>query len=149
MIAEIEAAVADYLRDTLTLDDTLTDDTWRVSPATAGPAAPKSKALIVVTAQSAPQTFPQLVEAMIEVTVVTPADVTALAAMHTLFEQAVDNAFSEIVHDGEVASNIGTELTARLPDWQGGGIAVTGWQTGREETNYTPSFSLKVGLVRI
>ncbi len=149
MIAEIEAAVADYLRDTLTLDDTLTDDTWRVSPATGGLVAPKSKSLIVVAFQSAEKPFELLVEVMIEVTIVTPGDVSALASMHTLFEQAIDNAFSEIVQEGAMASGIAAQLTARLPDWGSGGVVPKGWQTGREETNYTPSFSLKVGLVRV
>ena len=149
MIAEIEAAVADYLRDILTLDGTLAADTWRVSPATTVTKAPVSKTLVVVTAQSAPQTFEQLVEAMVEITVVTPADVPALAAAHTLCEQAVSNAFSEIVQGGDVATGIAAEITARLPAWQSGGIYVTGWQSGREDTSFTPSFAVKVGLVRI
>jgi hypothetical protein len=149
MITEIEVAVADYLRPILAADGTLTADTWRVSPATAGPAAPQSKTLILVSAQSAPQTFPQLVEAMVDIVVVTPGDVADLVAMHSLFEQAVDNAFSEIVRGGTVASGIATQITGRLPAWQGGGIYVSGWQPGREDRNLTPHFAVKIGLVRV
>jgi phosphoserine aminotransferase len=148
MIAETEAAVADYLRDKLTADESLATGTWQVLPATTVTTAPKSKALIVVAAQSVPQSFPSLIEAMIEVTVVSPADVSALATAHTLAEQAVANAFSTIEHD-DVASTISSEITARLADWEGAGIYVTGWQSGRSGSEYTPHFTVKVGVRRV
>lgn len=147
MITEIENAVADYLREAFTADGTLTAGTWEVKPATSATAALKNKVCIVIAAASVPQTFPSLVEAMIHVHVITPAEPPAIAATATLFEKAVATAFSTI-DSPTVEADIAEQLTERLPDWAGGGIYVTGWQAGREQSNFNPHFELKIGLVR-
>ena len=149
MITEIEEAIADYLRTKFQGDNTLTVDTYTVKPATSVTAAPKGgKTLVVVAAASVPQTFPQLLEAMIHIHVITPAEPAAVAAMGTLFEKAVARAFSTI-DSPTVEADISAKITAHLPDWTGGGIYVTGWQPGRDAANFTPHFELKAGLVRI
>lgn len=147
MITEIEEAVAAYLAAALDGDESLTAGTWSVKAATSVTAAPKAKTLIVVAASSVPQSFPQLLEAMIQVHVMTPAEPVAVAELATLFEQAVAKAFSTI--DSEtVEADIGEEIADRLAGWTGAGIYVTGWQTGRESANFAPYFEVKVGLVR-
>lgn len=147
MITEIEEAVAAYLAAALDGDESLTAGMWSVKAATSVTAAPKAKTLIVVAASSVPQSFPQLLEAMIHVHVMTPAEPVAVAELATLFEQAVAKAFSTL--DSEtVEDDIGDEIAERLSGWAGAGIYVTGWQAGRESANFAPYFEIKVGLVR-
>jgi hypothetical protein len=147
MITEIEDAVAAYLAAAMDADETLTAGTWTVKAATSVTAAPKAKTLVVVAASSVPQSFPQLLEAMIHVHVMTPAEPVAVAELASLFEQAVARAFSTI-DSATVEADIGEEIADRLTGWDGAGIYVTGWQSGRETANFAPHFEVKVGLVR-
>jgi hypothetical protein len=148
MITEIEEAVAAYLDAALDEDATLTAGTWNVKAATTVTAAPKAKTLIAVAATSVTQAFPQLVDAIIQIHVITPAEPVAVAQLATLFEQAVGRAFSTIETE-TVEADIATEINTRLSGWDGAGIYVTGWQPGRESTNFAPHFELKVGLVKV
>lgn len=147
MITEIEEAVAAYLRERFTADGTLTAGTWEVKAATSVTAASQNKALISIAAASAPQTWPSLLNVMVHIHVITPAEPASLAAEATKFEQAVARAFSSIDRP-TVDAEIATKLHARLPDWEGGGIAPKGWQAGRETESFGPHFELELGLVR-
>lgn len=161
MITEIETALAEYLTDALDADtalgtaitaarvtDTaLPDPAWVAKAATSQGAAPKNKTLVAVAAASSPQIFDELRNVIVHVHIMTPAEPAALGGLHTHFEQAIERAFSAI-DTPTVADDIGDAITARLTDWDGGGIVAKGWQPGREGGAYAPHFEVEIGLVR-
>lgn len=161
MITEIETALAEYLTDVLVADtalgtaitaarvtDTaLPDPAWTARAATSQGSAPKNKTLVAVAAAASPQVYDELRNVIVHIHIMTPAEPVALGGLHTHFEQAIERAFSAI-DTPTVADDIGDAISARLSDWDGGGIVAKGWQPGREGGAYAPHFEVEIGLVR-
>jgi hypothetical protein len=148
MITGLETAVLEYLSAKLTADATLSALTYEVRSATDPSPMESNGHAIVVRMRDAPRTFRRLIDCRVEIIVGTHADVIDTnVAGHKLLEAAVEKAWDKDTH-ASAETELSARITANAPDYEGGGFYSEGWEQGRDETRFLPSFIVHIGVVK-
>ena len=111
---------------------------------------PKERHVIYVKCREIKSDLETLKDWMIEVTVATPADVTANGISlggHAALEMAMGRIFDRTLHPAAEA-DLAAQIAAKAPGWTGGGFFVQGWGEAREGEDLVPVFEVKAGVMK-
>ena len=67
-------------------------------------------------------------------------------ATHTAIEVGLSAAFEEQDQESEILALLAQEITAALPTHTCVGCHVDGWQPGREDTAWQPTYDVKIAI---
>jgi hypothetical protein len=155
MITAIEQAVAAVLTDALAEDAALAAVPYVVRTATSRETVPGDRTIVAVRVQQGERQMESLADPIAEIIVATPAvNEGATVAGHSAVEQAVDRVFVRSRSIGEdeesitITEALAAEIEDRLEGWTGAGFFNQGWQPGREDTQWMPVLSVKIGAIR-
>lgn len=147
MISNLETAVANFLTTELAADATLSAVTYEVRGATSRDPLGGDRIAVVVGMEGIERRITILADGVAEIVVYAPMNVDGVTVAHQkLVEAAVERAFDATVNT-DALSTINAAIAAAT-GWTGAGYHVHGWQQGREETSFIPSFRVLVGAVK-
>lgn len=143
MIPQIEDAVSSFLAARLATP--LAAVAHSVRPATSLEALPEDRIVIIARGADMPRLTvnDDLYDAQLEILVMTPLVNGVTKANHALAMKSVGEAF--------VAANeteLNAAVVAALPGFHCGGFFASGWQPGREDTQWLPHFNVKIGVAK-
>ena len=166
MITDLQIAVRNLIAPLLAADSLLTATLQQVATpgANVTPAAGKSlyevrttievaenpgaRHVIYVHAREGRAPMTILRDAIVEISVGSPADVEGITiANHALLERAVDRVW-DATRNPTLAASLSAAIAARLTGWTGGGFYVEGWQEAREDKEMLPVYAIKIGVQR-
>lgn len=143
MITQIETAIANFIAARFAAASPVV--TAPVRAATSDKKMPEDRTVVVVVCGKPDHQGGGMYDVPINCIVRSPADVKGITpASHTLVEEGVAAAFG--IQEPEILAALNTAIVAQLPQNTCCGYHVQGWQPGREDTNWLPSFEVKLGI---
>lgn len=143
MITQIETAVANFIAARFAAADPVI--TAPVIKATTNTPPPEDRSVVVVLCGKPDHQGGGMYDVPVNCIVRTPEGVKGVTpASHAAVEAALAAAFG--VQEPEILTTLTAAITAQLPSNTCCGYHVAGWQPGREDTSWVPSFEVKLGI---
>lgn len=143
MITQIETAIASFIAARFAAASPVV--TAPVRAATSDKKMPEDRTVVIVLSGKPDHQGGGMYDVPINCIVRSPADVKGITpASHAAVESALAAAFG--LQETEITSAMAVAITAQLPQNTCCGYHVAGWQPGREDTNWLPSFEVKLGI---
>lgn len=143
MITQIETAIAAFIAARFAAADPVV--TAPVREATSNKPPPEDRTIVVVLCGKPQHQGGGMYDVPINCIVRSPADVKGVTpATHAVVEAALAAAFG--IQETEILTALNTAVVAALPSNTCIGYHVEGWQPGREDTSWLPSFEVKLGI---
>jgi len=143
MITQVETAVAAFLRARFAGADPAV--TAPVVEATTNKPPPEDRSVVVVLCGKPDHQGGGMYDVPVNCIVRTPEGVKGVTVTsHAAVESALAAAFG--VQSPEILTALTAAITAQLPQNNCCGYHVEGWQPGREDTSWVPSFQVKLGI---
>lgn len=151
MLIDAQRAVANYLEAALAEVESLIGVVYAVreSVNTTNNPLPGDRHVVVVSAREGRSEISFLKDVMLDIYVLSPLDVAGVSVEGAaLLEAAVHDCFIARAR-AAVDADLGEAVAAAVTGWRYSGFFCEGWSEIREETNYVPTLSVKMGLERV
>lgn len=143
MITQIETALEAFITAQFAAASPVI--TAPVRAATGNVPMPEDRSVVVVLGGKPEHQGGGMYDVNVNCLVRSPSDVKGITpGSHAAIEAAVGEVFG--VQDSDILAALSSAITAQFASHTCCGYHVVGWTPGREDTNWLPSFEVKIGL---
>lgn len=142
MIIQLETALAAFL--TARFAQLSPVVTAPVRPGTSNTPPPEDRSVVIVLSGKPEHQGGGMHDVVMSFMVRSPVIKSVTPVTHAAIEAGVSAAFG--IQSTEILELLAEKLTAALPTHTCVGYHVEGWQPGREDTAWQPTFDLKIGI---
>lgn len=142
MIIQLETALAAFLTSRFAQLTPVV--TAPARPGTSSVPMPEDRSVVIVLCGKPDHQGGGMHDVVMSLMVRSPVIKSVTPATHTAIEVGVSAAFD--IQSTEILALLAEKITAALPTHTCVGYHVEGWQPGREDTAWQPTFDVKIGI---